>query len=651
MSRLFPTLFSPLVVGPVRVRNRVLSTGHMTCMLTDRLPNEDFVAYHEARAAGGCGLIITESTASHETSSIYNIRGYDDACIAAFARVATAVHAHGALVFGQLGHGGREAHTSADGSQPVAYGPSSLPTERFHTMPRAMSRALIGDIVRGFGAAAARLQAAGYDGIEIMCSHALLLAQFLNPRSNRRDDEYGGSLANRARFAAEVIAEVRARVGASMALGIRISGDEMNHDGLAPDEVLEICALLASGGALDFVDVIAGSMTGIAGAVHVVPPMNVEPGYVAPLAARIRALVACPVFVAGRVNQPHAAERILAAGAADMVGMTRAQICDPDMAAKAAADRVEDIRACIGCNQACIGHMHQGLPISCIQHPETGRERRYGRIEAAPVARRVLVAGGGPAGMKAAAIAAARGHRVTLCESATRLGGQVLLAQLLPGRAEFGGIVDNLAREMHAAGVELRLGTEVDRAFVETFAPDVVIVASGALPYRPPVEGAEEAHVVDAWAVLAGEANVGGRVVVADWRCDWVGLGMAEKLARDGCHVRLAVNGYLPGQMLQSYVRDRWVGELHRLGVEILPWLRLHGADADSVYCQHVASGEAVVLDGVDTLVLAQGHVPRTELESALEGVAAEVLLAGDCLSPRSCEEAVLEGLRAGWQA
>ena len=217
-------------------------------------------------------------------------------------------------------------------------------------------------------------------------------------------------------------------------------------------------------------------------------------------------------------------------------------------------------------------------------------------------------------------------------------------------RAEFGGIVDNLSRELRAAGVELRLNTVVDRSMVDELAPDAVIVATGALPYRPVIEGADEAHVVDAWAVLAGEANVGARVVVADWRCDWVGLGMAEKLARDGCHVRLAINGYMPGQTIQSYVRDRWVGDLHRLGVEFLPWLRLYGADADSVYCQHVASGEAVVLGDVDTLVLAQGHSPRTELEVALQGCDAELLLAGDCLSPRSCEEAVLEGLVAGWQ-
>ena len=651
MSRLFPLLFSPFALGSLKLRNRVFSTGHMTCMLSAGLPNEDFVAYHEARARGGAGLIITESTATHVTSSVYNIRGYDDACIPAFARVAEAVHAHGCAIFGQLGHGGRESHASNDGSRRVAYGPSALPTERFHNMPREMPAPMIPDIVRGFGATARRMQQAGYDGVEIMASHALLLAQFLNPRSNLRGDAYGGALDNRLRLVREVIAAVRESTSGDMAVGIRISGDEMNHDGLEADEVLEICRCLGADGGLDFIDVIAGSMTGIAGAVHIVPPMNVEPGYVAPLAARIRAAVPCAVFVAGRINQPHVAERILAAGEADLCGMTRAQICDPQMVAKAAEDRIEDIRACIGCNQACIGHMHNGFPISCIQHPETGRERRYGQRVPAAESRRVLVAGGGPAGMKAAAVAAERGHRVLLCEAAARLGGQTLLAQALPGRAEFGGIVGNLEREMTRAGVVVRRRTRVTPELVAEEKPDVVIVATGAQPFRPDLPGAEEAHVVDAWAVLSGEANVGSRVVIADWRCDWVGLGLAEKLARDGCHVRLAVHGYMPGQMLQSYVRDRWVGDLHRLGVEMVPWVRVFGADADSVYFQHIASGEPVVLEQVDTLVLAQGQMPDTALEQALEGAGVRLLLAGDCLSPRTCEEAVLEGLEAGCMA
>ncbi len=364
-------------------------------------------------------------------------------------------------------------------------------------------------------------------------------------------------------------------------------------------------------------------------------------------AALRRAATGRPVFVAGRINQPQIAEQVLASGQADMCGMTRAMICDPEMPNKAAAGRSDDIRACIGCNQACIGHFHLGYPISCIQYPETGRELQY--VPRAPARRkkRVLVAGGGPAGLKAAAVAAERGHAVKLFEASARLGGQALLAQLLPGRAEFGGIVTTRAREAARAGVEVVTQRPVDAALVEAEAPDAVVVATGARPRWPEIEGAEDAHVVDAWQVLRGEVNVGASVVVADWRCDWVGLGLAEKLARDGCRVRLAVNGLMAGQHTPFYVRDSWVGLLHGLGVEIVPYARLIGADPGCVYLQHTASGAPIVFEEVETLVLAQGHVPVDALAAELSGMDLEVHLVGDCLAPRTAEEAVFEGLKA----
>ena len=647
MTTLFPKLFEPIQIGGILLRNRIFSTGHMTCMLSDGLPNADFVAYHEARAAGGCALIITESAAVHPTSNAYNVQLFRDDSIPALSKVADAIHRHDCRVFGQLGHGGRETHSSPDGTAPVAFGPSQVASERFHVVPRAMPLELIGEIVDAFGAAAERYMNAGFDGVEIMASHGLLLAQFLNPRVNQRVDRYGGSLDNRMRLLREVIASVHNRTSNAFAVGIRISGDELNFGGLEPDEVADVCARLNDDGELDFIDVIGGSMTGLAGSVHVVPPMNVETGYLAPIAAKTKSVVDIPVLVAGRINQPHTAESILAAGHADLCGMTRAQICDPELANKAARNAVDDIRACIGCNQACIGHMQQGFPISCIQHPETGRERRYGTIPPAGESLRVVVAGGGPAGMKAAAVAAARGHDVTLYEHDTELGGQVRLARLLPERAEFGGIVTNLEREMRAAGARVELGVRVDRALIDDAGAGAVILATGGTPHIPDLLVEEGAHVVHATQLLAERANVGARVVVADWRCDWVGLGIAEQLARDGCHVRLAVNGYVPGQSIQQYVRDRWVGELHRLGVEMIPYARLVGVDESTVYLQHTTSGEPILCEGVDTLVAATGIASANALEGELEGYGGEIHMAGDCLSPRTCEEAVLEGLQA----
>jgi hypothetical protein len=240
---------------------------------------------------------------------------------------------------------------------------------------------------------------------------------------------------------------------------------------------------------------------------------------------------------------------------------------------------------------------------------------------------------------------------VTLFEAGAQLGGQALLAQLLPGRAEFGGIVTNLAREMAAAGVKVRLNTRVDAAFLADMAPEVIILATGATTRnRDEFEIAEDAHVVDAVQVLQSAANVGGRVVIHDWRGDWTGLGLAEQLAASGRHVRLAVNGIAAGIGLQYYVRDAMVARAARLGVEIVPYMRLFGADGTTAYFQHVASGEVVVMEDVDTLVLAQGPVSDNTLMEALEGrTVARIMAVGDCMAPRTAEEAVLEGLRAGW--
>ena len=650
MSASFPHLFSPLTLGPLTIKNRIFSTGHMTMMVEHGKPTDDLVAYHAARAAGGAGLIITEAARVH-ASGVSGGSALDasrDDCIERYGRIARAVHAHGCAVFGQLTHSGRVMYTSGDGTRPVPYAPSTLPDERFHNMPRAMPVSMIHEVVGAHGAAARRMTRAGLDGVEVLASHGLLPAQFLNPLVNRRDDDYGGSPGNRLRFLREVADAVRAAVGPDTVLGLRISGDEMQHDGLTPDIVIDVLEALDADGVFDYFNVIAGSMSGLAGSVHVVPPMFIDTAYVAPFAATVKAVTGRPVFVAGRINQPQIAEQVIASGQADMCGMTRAMICDPAMAGKAAAGRSDDIRACIGCNQACIGHMQTGYPISCIQFPESGRERTYGTRVPAETRRKVLVAGGGPAGMKAAAVAVERGHAVTLYERAARLGGQALLAQLLPRRAEFGGIVTNLAREMELAGVTVVKNSEVTAALIDAEAPDAVIVATGAAPYRPAIEGADDGHVVDAWQVLNGEVNVGQSVVVADWRCDWVGLGLAEKLVRDGCHVRLAVNGTMAGQSLQQYVRDHWVGELHTLGVEIIPYARVFGIDADTVYLQHTASGEPILCEAVDTLVTALGHTPETTLEAALADYPGDVQLAGDCLSPRTAEEAVLEGLKAG---
>lgn len=648
MSDMFSNLFSPLTINNVTLKNRIFSTGHMTALVTGYKPNQELAAYHESRARGGAGLVIIEVALAHESAvyTSHTIAAYNDACIPGYQRIADGVHQHGCKAFGQLFHPGRENFDSIDGSAPLAYAPSAVPNERFHVMPRAMPRQLIRDVIEGYGDAAVRLRAGGLDGVEIVASHGFLPAQFLNPNVNIREDEYGGSLENRVRFMREITDNIRSKVGDDFVVGLRISGDEQSHDQPDIGTVTAAIEMLDQGGGLDYFNVIAGSSSSLGGSIHTVPPMFIETGYVAPYAATVKQKVGVPVFVAGRINQPQQAEEIVATGQADMIGMTRAQICDPAMAGKAEAGRIDDIRACIGCNQACIGHMHMGVGISCIQHPESGRELIFGERKPLANKKKVLIAGGGPGGMKAAAVAAERGHEVTLYEASGQLGGQTLLAQALPGRAEFGGIVTNLTREMELGGVKVVKNTVVMRELVESEAPDAVIIATGATPAPVDLEGAEEAHVVEAWSVIKGEANVGSNVVIADWRCDWIGMGLAEQLARNGCNVTLAVDGYMPGQMIQMYVRDHWAATLHKLGVKVIPYARVFGADADSVYLQHVTSGEAIIVEEVDTLVTALGHHSVTTLADTLEDWKGEVHMVGDCLSPRTAEEAVLEGLK-----
>ncbi|MCC0042580.1 MAG: FAD-dependent oxidoreductase [Rhodobiaceae bacterium] len=647
----FPMLFSPLALRGIELRNRIVSTGHQTWLSSGNQPSDDMIAYHAARARGGAGLIITESARFHESafSSYPDLHIASDAAIPAYARLAAAVHEHRARVFGQLSHAGRVSRRMHDGMRGVAFAPSAVAENRFHTMPRAMPGEMVEELIAAAGNAARRYAEAGFDGVELLASHGLLFAQFLNPRVNLRTDRFGGSAENRLRFLAESLAAARRLGGSSIVLGIRISVDEIEPGGLTRDEAAAACAALKDAGAIDYVNVTVGSMAGLGGSVHVVPPMEVPTAYVAPQAGALRERVGAPVLVTGRINQPQIAEQVLTAGLADLCGMTRAMIADPDMAEKARSGRLDDIRACIGCNQACIGHFHAGASISCIQHPRTGRERRFPeRPPQAAIRRRVLVVGGGPAGMKAAATAAERGHEVTLCEAAARLGGQALLAQLLPDRAEFGGLVTNLERELSASGVAVRLGQRVDRAMVEALAPDAVVLATGALPARPDLELDAQAHVVDGADVLTGKARPGGRVLVADWRCDWTGIGLAGHLARRGHGVCLAVNGTHAGQNLPIYLHNHLIGVLHGLGIEVVPYARLFGADGDTAYLTHIVTGAPILREGIDTVVLAAPPAPDTALETELSGLDVEIRLAGDCLSPRSAEEAVYEGYLAG---
>lgn len=642
---LFPNLFSPFRIGHCTIPNRIVFTGHDTCLPEDGFVNDALVAYLEKRARHGAGLIVLQVSGVHETAryTSHLLMANSDACIAGYRRLAQACQAHGSVVFAQLFHPGREIMESADGLKPVAYSASGVPQERFHVMPRELSQAMIHDIVTSFGAAAKRMKEAGIQGVEILASHGYLPAQFINPKINTRQDEYGGSFANRVRFLEAIIDEIHHQVGDGLAVGLRISCDERDEAGLTEDTVLEVLRYLES--KLDYTSVVAGTSASLGGSIHIVPPMSYPSAYLQDEVRPMRAGLSLPLILSGRINQPHEAEAVIRSGAADLCGMTRAMISDPEMPSKALRNDVDGIRACIGCNQACIGHFHRGLPISCIQYPESGRELRYDGFGVAEHRQRVAIIGGGPAGMKAAIVAAARGHVVTLFEARSRLGGQATLAQLLPNRAEFGGLVTNLLEEVRRSGIEVVTRREVTPEALFDTGFDHVIMATGARPYTPSLERMGELPVSQAVELLSAKELPGGHIVVYDAQGDWVAAGVAEMLAKAGARVTLAVNGLHVGESLQSYVRDSTAARLHDLGIKVMTYARVFGIDDDTVYIYHTGGGQPMIIEAVDRLVLACGGEPNVSAEDEDRWHDLPVTLIGDCLAPRTAEEAVYEGL------
>lgn len=647
-SSIFPYLSSPLRIGDIELKNRIVSSGHDTVLVHDGHVTEDLVAYQEARAAGGVGLIVAQVAGVHETAryTSHVLMATDDSVIPGYRAMVDAVHAHGTKIFGQLFHPGREITESSDGTRPIAWAPSAVPSERYSVMPRAMSVAEIEEVLDGYAEAAVRLKRAGADGVEVVSSHGYLPAQFLNPSVNRRNDAYGGSFEGRLKFVREALCRVKEATAPDFVVGVRISGDEKSHDGMGLGLVVDICQSLDDEGLVDYVSVCAGSSASLSGALHIAAPMSEEAAYVAPLSAAVRKVVDVPVIVAGRINQPQEAELLIERGQADLCAMTRAMICDPEMPAKSLNGRHEDVRACIGCNQACMGHFQMGYPISCIQHPETGRERKFGTFQITRRPQKVMVVGGGPGGLKAAAAAAERGHDVTVFEAARRIGGQVLLAERLPGRGEFGGAITNLEHETKRLGVSFRLGQRVHHNTIREFNPDVVILATGSRPYTPPLEILDEPVIRQAADIVAGEELPKGHVLVADSRGEWTGLGVATELAQRGHRVTLAVTGYAAGENLQQYVRTAMIRQALGRKVTILPSVRIIGVDDDSAYLQHTLSEEPIILEDVVSTVLVQGNLPVKDL--TIESVDAPLVFEiGDCVAARTVEEAVLEGLTA----
>ena len=621
-------LFRPLQLGPVEIPCRVVSASHQTTLVHDHLPTGAFVAYQAARAEGGVGLIIMEAVAIAPAGLLtsHTIGGYLDGTVDAYRRIAGAVQAHGSKLFVQLFHGGRELFASAP--RPVAVSSSALPSHRYHSEPRALRTSEVEETIRAYGRCARLAAEAGLDGIEITAAHGYLAEQFFNADWNRRDDRYREG----SRFVIESLEAVR-EAAPGLALGVRLSADSPPAQAV----VSELAGLV------DYVHIAIGNSSTFDGCVNIVPPPTVPRNAIADLAAPFR--VGKPLIATSRVLDPADADRLIGEGVADAFGMNRALITDPQMPRKARTGHADTILRCIGCN-VCIAHYHAETPIRCAQNPRTGRELTLGHAELRADPRRVVVIGAGPAGLAAAAEAGAAGNDVLVLEQSDHIGGQVWLAGHGPSHRELAGsLTRNYEHLLDRPNIELRLGALATADAVAAQHPDLVIVATGARPYEPAHE-LDGIEVVQVWDILAG-ARPRGHVVISDWGGDAAALDCAELLAETGCTVTLASGSVMPGETLHQYVRNSYLGRLSRAGVSIRHYLGLHAASGGAIRFRNIFAPELETVIEADVLALSLGRVPNDELAEELRRHGLRVLEAGDCQSPRSIEEAILEGTMA----
>jgi mycofactocin system FadH/OYE family oxidoreductase 2 len=649
---MFPNLFSPLKIGTVKVKNRISFQPHLTNLAVGNLPSERQMYYWGERAKGGAGLVITEELTVHPTDMAYEklIDVYHAEVIPGFKKITDYVHQYDSKIFAQINHNGQQGDGSI--SRLPVWAPSPVPDVLFREVPKAMEPEDIEEVARYFAKSAIHVREGGFDGIEMQFGHSSLARQFLSPLTNYRQDEYGGSLENRMRAPLKFISAVRKAVGKDFTLGIRMCADEMIPGGLDLGQVQEICALFEASGLIDFMDLSIATFYNL---YLVEGSMHTPLGYTIPLAAGIREKIKLPVFCTGRINDPVMAEKVLASGQADMIGMCRALICDPYLPKKAQEGRMDDIRYCIACNQGCIGRIGMNKSLGCVQNPAVGREKEWGEgtLEKAGVKKRVTIVGGGPAGMWAAKMAGRRGHKVTLIDRGEGLGGQVITAMKGTGRDEFGVIIRNEKSQIDKIGVTVKLGVEATAEQLLADKPDVVIVATGSVPKNHPVGGADGPAIFNVVQVLNGEADLGQNVCLIDYDGHQRATATAEFIANQGKKVDMITSSLFicaelgPTQDLYSS-RQR----LLQKGVTFTPDIAVMevGGErgAKTVKGFNVYSNVWNEWGPYDSLVLAMGQQVDEDLYMSLKGKVQELHRIGDCVSPRRVDMAIWEGHKLG---
>ena len=668
-------LFTPLKVGAMTVPNRLVMAPHGMVFAPGYGSGVDRVIdYHVERAKGGVGLIVMSNFLSLpssralatwggnlSTTPLGNLDVADDATLLpAYRRLIAGVHAHGTRFVAQLNASGRQLY--APGA--VAFGlpllaPSALPCRKLQEIPKAMEIADIEAYVATFVAAAVNIQEAGGDGVELFAAQGYLLSEFLSSDTNRRTDRYGGSLENRMRFLDEIIDATRKRVGRDFVVGVRINADDFEPGGLDLAEATQGARRLQDGGLVDYLNVSAMTASRYPGWIA---DIEAPDGHFAPLSAAIRdAVPGLPVCVVSRIATAGQGEAILASGAADLIGMARALISDPELPNKARAGRDDEVRRCTYSNQACLQGLDRGRGVSCVHNVAVGREAQIGigRLRPAGRARRVAVVGGGPAGMAAARIAHERGHRVTLLERDTRLGGQNRMTAAVSSRRGFAEVTRWQELMLRKSTVDLRLGVDVDADLLARSDFDAVVTATGSTPRRDghssfhdhgeALQTDDSARLFTVADVFAPEAAIGPHVAVIEEDPHYAGTAVAEYLADRGHRVTIVTPHLHAGSSLHVYHLPNLYQRLATKGIAVVPHAVALRVDGDRLWMRDRFTRATRALSPVDAVVVSIANEADNALYRALDGRVAELHAIGDCLAPRQIEHAILDGERVGW--
>jgi mycofactocin system FadH/OYE family oxidoreductase 2 len=645
----FDHLFAPLRLRSANLPNRICFPAHRTNFgqkgrLTDR-----HIAYYRRRAMGGCGLIILGELSLHPNDRPWEtlIQTWHQQALKDLQRLTQAIHEFDTALFAQLTHHGFQSSGAI--TRQEVWGPSAMSDIVFGETAKAMEPEDLVGITAAFSKAAVLAREAGFDGLEIDLGPESLLRQFLSPLSNHRQDDYGGSLENRLRLSLEVVGEVRKSVGGDFPLGIRLCLDERFWSGITPEESLEAASRLEDSGQVDFIQACWGTYYNL----YLAPAsMHTPLDFILEQAEQLKSRVNLPVFVHSKIDFPAQAETVLAEGKADVIGFVRALICDPDLAVKVKAERLEEIRPCVKDNQGCIGRINQSKVLGCILNPRVGYEPLAGNDLPVPgrEIKKVMVIGGGPAGMEAAFTAWEKGHEVTLYEKERETGGQVNLARLSAGRGNLAGVSRYLRRRLDKNGILIRTGVEVTPELVREQTPDVVIMATGSRPDTQPFPGTYgPPSVLSVWDVLSEKFPAGDRVLYIDETGSHRATGTAEKLADQGKKVDMVTSELFVGIELAP-LGDLYLSRQRLLqkGVTFITDVVIEEIQGTRIQAHDLYTGLPLVYQDYDTIILDVPQRAEEQLYRQLKGQVPELYRIGDCLAPRTIETAVFEGAKVG---